>query len=646
MYKNHDTVSSYEELERAVHAALETYSNVHRGSGHNSMVSTYLYEQARDIVVEYLGLKKGKHLVIFCSPRGAETIQANLKPESYNCLSSQDIGLPLGVRAIIVQRKALPAHIPFMTGGGTARLVSPGWVIWARGADRFEAGTPAIVNVIAFAKALQIIKKSGNDAFHIATEDKRTGEGILYRDELDKYSGKELLDKLKETMIGKGKHVPTADGARPFINLDNSASTPTFTPIWNAACQTMHQPLQIQQDIIREVRSVCAKTLGAPLDSYDIIFKSNTTESINLAAESFSRESKQEMEPVVLSTILEHSSNDLPWRMVPGSSMIRLSVDNEGYIDLNELEAVLSDYNQKGLHGNKRIRLMAVSGASNVMGSFNDLEAISRIVHKYDAKLLVDAAQLVAHRKIDMQQCGIDYLAFSAHKVYAPFGTGVLVARKGLLNFNTMELEQIRSSGEENASGIAALGKALILLNRIGMDKIQEEENILTRRLLNGMSQIAGLNIYGIKDPDSISFSKKGGVIVFAFNGIMSNKLAQMLAERGGIGVRAGCHCAHIMIKHLVGVPPALQKFQGLIVTLFPKLSLPGLARVSIGIGNTEKDIDTFIEVLTLISGTTRASAGSKSGAANNHKTLLSQTEIKQQINDFISTAAQRVYSN
>ncbi len=142
------------ELKRGVQAALETYSNVHRGSGHNSLASTHLYEQARDIVLEYLGLHKNKHVVIFCSPRRAERLTAQLAPMSYRSVSSHDIGLPLGVRALAVERQALPRGIPFQTGGGTARLVSPGWVIWAKAPDRYEAGTPAIVNVIAFAKAL------------------------------------------------------------------------------------------------------------------------------------------------------------------------------------------------------------------------------------------------------------------------------------------------------------------------------------------------------------------------------------------------------------------------------------------------------------------------------------------------------------
>ncbi len=170
--------------------------------------------------------------------------------------------------------------------------------------------------------------------------------------------------------------------------------------------------------------------------AYEVIFTSNATEAINLVAESLSRESEDGTEPVLINTLLEHSSNDLPWRMLPGYSLIRLYVDDEGFMDLKELEKLLSDYNQNGQHGKKRIKLVAVSGASNVLGVCNSLEEISRIVHSYGARLLVDAAQLIAHRKVDMEACGIDYLAFSAHKVYAPFGCGVLVARKGLLDFS------------------------------------------------------------------------------------------------------------------------------------------------------------------------------------------------------------------
>jgi len=369
--------------------------------------------------------------------------------------------------------------------------------------------------------------------------------------------------------------------------------------------------------------------MGASLNNYDIIFTSNTTEAINLAVESISKESLKESDPVVLNTFLEHSSNDLPWRAVPGYSLIRLSIDSEGFVNLNQMETLLIEYNQKYQHGKKRIKVVAMSGASNVLGICNNIGEISRIVHQYGAHLLVDAAQLVAHRKVEIERCGIDYLAFSAHKLYAPFGTGVLVVRKGLLNFSPVEMELIRSSGEENAVGIAALGKALVLLQRIGMDLIQKEEQALTGRALQGMGKLAGLNIYGVKDMDSPGFASKIGVIVFSLKSMMPNRVARELSERYGIGVRYGCHCAHILVKHILNVPPLLERFQRLIVKLFPGLRLPGLARVSFGIENSVEDVDTLIRAL-----------GSLSAGHSGTK-----VDIQPQMNVFIREAAQRVYS-
>ncbi|MRR21671.1 aminotransferase class V-fold PLP-dependent enzyme, partial [bacterium] len=625
MQTTDSTVSSYTELERGVHAALETYSNVHRGSGQFSMVTTHLYEQARNIVLDYLELNKARYVVIFCTPGGAEALMSELGPESYKSVSSADFGLPLGVRALAVDKKALKGRAPIQTGGGTTTLVSPGWVIWANAPDRFEAGTPAIINVIAFARALCLIRKYGDAFFMNSTTEELSAVQILYHDELEKYSGRELLEKLRLTLIGQNISVPTAEGSKPYINLDNSASTPAFTPVWNAVCQAWRQPGKIQQEIIREVRSICSDMLGVSPETYELIFTSNTTEAINLAAESLSLETDPETDPVVLSTILEHTSNDLPWRMIPGISLIRLNADNEGFLDLNELDTVLASYNHKHLYGKKRIVIMAVSGASNVLGSFNDLEEISRIVHNYGARLMVDAAQLVAHRKVGIERCRIDYLTFSAHKVYAPFGTGVLVVRKGLLNFETGKLEKIKLSGEENSPGIAALGKAFVLMQRIGLDLIRAEEQALTTYALRELAQIKGLTIYGTDDPSSPRFANKGGVIVFTLKGLMSDKVAKELSLRGGIGVRYGCHCAHILVKHILGVTPSLERFQKIIARLFRRLRFPGVARVSFGIGNTSEDIDTLIHVINKITARER---------------VLNQKEIERQMNDFTRNAS------
>jgi selenocysteine lyase/cysteine desulfurase len=589
-------------LEHGVYAALETYANVHRGSGHNSLVTTHLFELARDIIIEYLGLNKSKYIVIFCTPERAAVLKKQVGPEDFLSLSSLDLGLPLGIRALAVKRKALPKGMPFQTGGGTTRLIAPGWIIWAGAPDRFEAGTPAIINIIAFANALKLLRQSGQDSFVDQTAKNIAVDEILYHDELEEYSGHKFLEELRKAHIGRNVLVPTLEGTRPYINMDNAASTPTFMPIWNAVRQTWRQPLQTQQEIIKEVRNICAGVLGAPPDDYEVIFTSNTTEAINLVAESLRREPAGEAEPVLLNTLLEHSSNDLPWRMVPRHSLIRLSIDDDGFIDLNELESILRAYNKEGLDGKKRIKLVAVCGASNVLGICNNLAEISRIVHRYGGRLLVDAAQLVAHRNVEMGKCGIDYLAFSAHKVYAPFGCGVLVVRKGMLNFNSAELELIQSSGEENAGGIAGLGKALVLIQRIGMDVIREEEQAMTRQALLGLGRIPGLIIYGIKNPDSPGFNQKVGVIVFTLKGIMPDRLAKELAKKG-IGVRYGCHCAHLLVKHLLRVGHGLEHFQRLLLTLFPKINLPGILRVSLGIENSEADVDTLIDELGKIAG-------------------------------------------
>jgi|WetSurMetagenome_2_1015567.scaffolds.fasta_scaffold00003_222 selenocysteine lyase/cysteine desulfurase len=621
---------AFAELERSVETALAHYSNVHRGSGHNSMVSTFLYEQAREIVLEYLELRKGKYTVIFCTPGRAAALKSQLSPGSYKSISSNEIGLPLGVCALASRKKALPGGAPFQTGGGTTRLVSPGWVIWADAPDKFEAGTPAIINIIAFARALQLVKQSGIDTFRNTTAEIRPAADILRRDELEKYSGKQLLGELGSTMIGHDVLVPTATGNEPYINLDNAASTPSFAPVWNAVCQTWRQPAHVLPDIINEVRSICAEVLNAPLSDYDFIFTSNTTEAINVTAESLRRGSTPGEEYVVVNSLLEHTSNDLPWRLIPDFSLVRINIDSDGLIDPEELERLLTGYNVEALQGRKRIRLVALSGASNVLGVFNNLEEISKIVHRYGARLLVDAAQLVAHRKVDMKKCAIDYLAFSAHKMYAPFGTGVLIARKGLLNFTPEEMSLIHSSGEENKCGIAALGKALVLLQRVGLDLVRSEEQLLTAQLLRGLAKIEGLQIYGIKDPDSPVFDQKGGVVVFSLKNIFANVIARDLALLGGIGIRYGCHCAHLLVKQLVGVGPSLERFQGLIVKLFPWIRLPGLARVSLGIGNTEQEIKTLIQVLQVISIQPKVTA---------------LKEVERQMKDFCRDIAQKVYA-
>jgi selenocysteine lyase/cysteine desulfurase len=641
--ENATIVNAYKELENCIYTALETYSNVHRGSGHFSKVSTQLYDKSREVVLDFMGLNMRSNMVVFCTARRAPAFLKLLKEGSYKTLRSNDFGLRLGVTAVAIRKNVMPAGIPFETGGGTTKLYGEDWAMWANAPDRFEAGTPAIINIIAFAKALLMMKKWGNDIFRQRPNEEMDAEKILYYDELKPYNGIGLLYELRKKLIGRNILVPTTKGLQAFINFDNSASTPTFSPVWDAFSNTIRQPENTRKAIINEVRQICAEKLGAPLSDYDILFTSNTTESINLAAQNPGKEASPGIQPVILTTIMEHSSNDLPWRMVAGNKLIRLPVSNEGLFDLNVLESILRSYNMEYQHGSERIKLLAVSGASNVLGSCNDLPAIGELAKRYGARLLVDAAQLVAHRKIDMQAAGIDYLAFSAHKVYAPFGTGVLIVRKGLLHFGDDDLKLINTSAEENPGGIAALGKALLLLNRIGYDHIEEHEKKLTSKAMKEMAGIPGLKLHGLVQNESFIPAHKIGVIGFDLKDRMSSKVAGKLARRGGIGLRYGCLCAHLIIKQLAGFTPFQEKVQRLVLKLVPILNLQGITRASFGIQNTEKEVDIMInELKRIVSG--NETSGTLAVGTNVKISAIPEKIVKQQIKEFVKEREHLVF--
>jgi selenocysteine lyase/cysteine desulfurase len=641
------------ELERAVEAALRTYSNVHRGSGHKSATTSALLEQARKIVLEYLGWNDGRHTVVFCTPVAAARLQARLEPGRYRLVSSEETGLPLGIRALAVETRALPPGPPIQSGGGTVKFVLPRAVLWADAPDRFEAGTPAIINAITLAKALQIKQTVGLDALHGRDGGGLTAGEILHNDELGGLSGRELLHRLRQAVMGCRLHVPTHEGPQPCINLDHAVSTPALSPVWKAVRQTWRQPQAVRRELIDQVREIVAGFLGAPLEKYDILFTGNTTEAINLAAGSFGRRAPHTrpegpITPVVLTTIAEHHSNELPWRYLDGVKVLRLPVDTEGFVDLFRLEELLAEWNGKQAHGGERIRLVAVSGASNVLGAIDDIEGIGRLAHRYGARILVDAAQQVAHRPIDMVKSEIDYLAFSAHKMYAPFGSGALVARKGLLHFEAAEWEALRAGGEENVAGIAALGKAIVLLQHVGLEVIEEHERGLTRRVLEGLARIPGIKVYGVQNPRSARFQAKGPVITFGLAHIPHNRVAAELAEEGGIGVRHGCFCAHLLVRQLLRIPPLLAKAAELGMILFPRFMgavLPGLVRVSLGLENDESDVDHLLRTLNRIAARPGTVMDRLLASLHSGTPFLPRSETQARMAAFSANAVRRVFS-
>jgi selenocysteine lyase/cysteine desulfurase len=643
------TTNALTQLKSAIYKVLETYSNVHRGTGHNSIITTALFDRAREIILEHLGLNKKKYVVVFCSPRRLKKFKLQLKLEDYHVLSSREYGLSIGIRALVAKKKSLRKCSVIFTGGGMIKHVTSKSVIWADIPERFEAGTPSTINIISLAKIIQITENYGMFTNKPDTTKAISPAEILYQDNVFEYSGKELLLQLKKLLIGYNAIVPTMEGFRSFINLDNAASTPTFLPVWDTYCKALEQTGENSQEIIHEVKKICSNFLDAPLGKYDVIFTLNTTEAINLVAQSLSRTLYEKTKPVIINTVLEHHSNELPFRYLPGSSLIRIAIDENGFVDLNELETILIEYNKDYKHGNKRVQIVAISGVSNVLGTYNDLQTISQITHKYGANLLVDGAQIVAHHKVNIDKLNIDYFAFSGHKNYAPFGCGALIAKKGNLKFKTDELDKIRSSGEENLAGIAALGKALLLLDKIGINIVEDFEKELTQLTLNGLNKMKNVEIFGVKETDSPKFNKRGSIVSFSLKTIPHNLAAKELAEYGGIGIRSGCFCAHILVQQLLKVQQIRilgAEMTSIIIPEKTRMCTPGLLRVSFGIENDAKDVDILLKTIEIIMKKPRSQINKLLSYTYNGTLFVPKTKTEERIKGFVKLITKKVYSS
>ena len=444
--------------------------------------------------------------------------------------------------------------------------------------------------------------------------------------------------------------VPTAAGMRRYINLDNAASTPAFSAVWRAVRQTWRMSREHWPEVVQKVKDCCAEFFDAPNLAYEVLFTSNTTEAINLSAQIlqtvFARDASTR--PVILNTLLEHHSNELPWRVLAGADHIRLPVSDQGFLDLGLLEHTLREYNQEAAHGTQRVRLVAVCGASNVLGTVNDLQEISRITHQYGAFLLVDAAQMAAHRAIRAERWGIDLLAISAHKMYAPFGTGALILRRELLdNFPKEHLESAQASGEENVTGIAALGTAVQLLQRIGMDTIRDTEDQLTAQALRELTALSGVEVYGVADSADPDFMRRGAVISFRLKEVPYNLAARRLSEYGGIGVRTGCFCAHLISKHIMRIHPAREWLADVGATWLPDFTMrvvPGLIRVSFGIENSPEDIQQLTAALQRILTQPRKPFARLVASTCNGLPNLPATAASQNIQYFVKSVVRNVF--
>lgn len=415
----------------------------------------------------------------------------------------------------------------------------------------------------------------------------------------------------RNLIFGIDTLVPIRNGKKvPYINFDNGATTPPFSSVINGInnfapwYSSIHRGTGyksvLSSDFYDKSRNVVLNFVKGDPRYHEVIFVKNTTEAINKLSYRLFEEDKDD---VILSTFMEHHSNDLPWRNKYKVDYI--DIDTFGRLSLDDLEYKLKKYNGK-------VKLVAVTGASNVTGYINPIYKIARIAHKYNAKILVDGAQLIPHYPVDMKPINsnshIDYLAFSAHKMYAPFGTGVLIGPRetfvkgdpefvggGTVSIVTPDFviwenpPNKEEAGTPNIMGVVALMASIKNLRDIGMENIHEYEELLTNYTLEKIKNIPNINLYCDK-----TINNRVSIIPFNIEGIHHEIVAKILASEGGIAVRSGCFCAQPYIQKLLKIDPKdIEKYKDDLT-----LPRPGMVRVSFGLYNNFEEINIFIELL------------------------------------------------
>ena len=331
-------------------------------------------------------------------------------------------------------------------------------------------------------------------------------------------TGPLTIHNVRDHIVGIDVQVPLLDGShRNYVNFDNAGSTPALRPVSDKINEfldwysSVHRGTgfksQVATHVYDEAHEVVLNFVGADPDADTVIFGKNSTEALNKLAH------RLDWKPgdVVLTTLMEHHSNDLPWRSA--TEVEHVNVNDDGALDEAHLDQLLEQYAG-------RVRLVVVTGASNVTGYINPIHRIAEKAHASGAEILVDTAQLAPHRTVDMRPHDdpghIDYLALSAHKMYAPFGTGALVGRKetflrgdpdlvggGTVSIVTREtaewagLPDRVEAGSPNVVGAMAMAETILCLREIGMDALATHEAELASYLLEGLAQIDGVQVHG-----------------------------------------------------------------------------------------------------------------------------------------------------
>jgi len=425
---------------------------------------------------------------------------------------------------------------------------------------------------------------------------------------------------LRERILGVDQLVPLLDGRLvPYVNLDNAASTPPlrdvlaaierFLPFYASIHRGTGFKSRLSTVAYEQAHAIIGRFVGADLGSNTVIFGKNTTEAIN----KLSYRLPLPPEAVVITTQLEHHSNDLPWRQ--RARVVHVRATPEGRLDEEDFDRQLARYAG-------RLALVTVAGASNVTGFIQPIHRLARKAHAVGTRILVDAAQLAPHRRLDMKPDAdpehLDFVAISAHKMYAPFGTGALIGPQEVFlqngpeysgggTVNVVTPDEVYWAGEPdrdeagspNVVGAVALAVAAQVLMDVGMDNVAALEHELLTYTLQRLRDVPGIKIYGEADPARAQ--EKVGVIPFNLPGVSHFLVAAILGYEGGIGVRSGCFCAHPYVVHLLGLTGEESRTWRTRLLGGDKSHMPGMVRLSFGCYNNTADVDRLVAMLERI---------------------------------------------
>ncbi len=424
---------------------------------------------------------------------------------------------------------------------------------------------------------------------------------------------------VRDYVVGLDKEVPLYSGRSVrYVNVDNAATTPPFAPCIECSRRfyelyaSVHRGTGfkslVSTHVYEKCRGIVSEFVGADPSYYAVVFTPNATHALNKLAMHL----RPPSDHVIITTKMEHHSNMLPWRKVG----CRIE-----YAEVNKADGTLNlaDLERRIRANSGKVHLVAVTAASNVTGNMPPIRQIARLAHEHGAMIAVDATQLVAHRGFEMGAPGepesVDFAAFSAHKMYAPFGVGVLVGPRkffeltdpdtvggGTVSVVTTEevkwapLPDREEAGTPNVPGAVALACAMTVLKLVGMENVAEHERVLTRRALEKLSRIKGLTLYGQKDPDLRE--DRIGVIAMTADGVGHGLMATILSQEWGIGVRNGCFCAQPYVRELLGVSDSEMKQIVSRLSIGDHTTVPGMVRISFGLYNSIEETDYVIEAI------------------------------------------------